>query len=118
MQHNQVICANWHILTMLAKPGTLAMTCWLGWAGLYWKLSGFVPCAGLHGLVYTTNLQSFNLIIGLVVYTLALLQDIDNILNPGILPCIETMIYQNNLDIIYLKELFSFIFLLIVVYVL
>ncbi|KAK9191632.1 hypothetical protein WN943_020247 [Citrus x changshan-huyou] len=30
----------------------------LSWAGLYWKLSGFMLCAGLPGLVYTTSLQS------------------------------------------------------------
>ncbi|KAH9772516.1 DUF1664 domain-containing protein [Citrus sinensis] len=38
----------------------------LSWAGLYWKLSGFMLCAGLPGLVYTTSLQSSDSIIGLV----------------------------------------------------
>ncbi|KAH9772508.1 DUF1664 domain-containing protein [Citrus sinensis] len=71
----------------------------LSWAGLYWKLSGFMLCAGLPGLVYTTSLQSSDSIIGLVVYNLALLQDINNILILGILPCNETMIYQSNLDV-------------------
>ncbi|KAH9772512.1 DUF1664 domain-containing protein [Citrus sinensis] len=36
----------------------------LSWAGLYWKLSGFMLCAGLPGLVYTTSLQSSDSIIG------------------------------------------------------
>lgn len=78
----------------------------LSWAGLYWKLSGFMLCAGLPGLVYTTSLQSSDSIIGLVVYNLALLQDINNILILGILPCNETMIYQSNLDVINHMGLF------------